>query len=42
MLEIMEHFESLNNVEIEVLDKKDKTKEQELTEELIQIIKMSQ
>ena len=36
--ELVEYFASLNNVKIEVLDKKDKTEEQELTEDLIQII----
>ena len=36
--ELIEYFASLNNVKIEVLDKKDKSEEQELTEDLIQII----
>ena len=36
--ELIEYFASLNNVKIEVLDKKDKAEEQELTEDLIQII----
>ena len=36
--ELIEYFAYLNNVKIEVLDKKDKTEEQELTEDLIQII----
>ena len=38
--ELIEYFASLNNVKIEVLDKKDKSEEQELTEDLIQIIKV--
>ena len=36
--ELIEYCASLNNVKIEVLDKKDKSEEQELTEDLIQII----
>ena len=36
--ELIEYFASLNNVKIEELDKKDKSEEQELTEDLIQII----
>ena len=39
--ELIEYFASLNNVKIEVLDKKDKSEEQELTEDLIQIITVS-
>ena len=36
--ELVEHFASLNNVKIEVLDKIDKTQDEELVEDLVQII----
>ena len=36
--ELVEHFASLNNVKIEVLDKVDKNQDQELVEDLVQII----
>ena len=36
--ELVEHFASLNNVKIEVLDKVDKTQDEELVEDLVQII----
>ena len=36
--ELVEHFARLNNVKIEVLDKLDKTQDQELVEDLVQII----
>ena len=36
--ELVEHFASLNNVRIEVLDKIDKTQDEELVEDLVQII----
>ena len=36
--ELVEHFASLNNVKIEVLDKIDKTQDEELLETLIEII----
>ena len=36
--ELVEHFAKLNNVSIEVLDKIDKTQDQELVEDLVQII----
>ena len=36
--ELIEHFANLNNVKIEVLDKLDKTQDEELVEDLVQII----
>ena len=36
--ELVEHFANLNNVKIEVLDKLDKTQDEELVEDLVQII----
>jgi predicted site-specific integrase-resolvase len=36
--ELIEHFASLNNVKIEILDRIDKTQDEELVEDLIQII----
>ena len=36
--ELVEHFANLNNVKIEVLDKIDKTQDEELVEDLVQII----
>ena len=36
--ELVEHFASINNVKIEVLDKVDKTQDEELVEDLVQII----
>ena len=36
--ELVEHFAKLNNVKIEVLDKIDKTQDEELVEDLVQII----
>jgi len=36
--ELIEYFAKLNNVEIEVIDKKDKAEETELVEDLVQII----
>ena len=36
--ELVEYFASLNNVKIEVLDKIDKTQDEELVEDLVQII----
>lgn len=36
--ELVEYFAKINNVEIEVLDKKDKNEDQELVEDLVQII----
>lgn len=36
--ELIEYFAKLNNVKIEVLDKKNKNEEQELVEDLVQII----
>ena len=36
--ELVEHFAILNNVKIEVLDKLDKTQDEELVEDLVQII----
>ena len=36
--ELVEHFASLNNVKIEVWDKVDKTQDEELVEDLVQII----
>ena len=36
--ELVEYFAKLNNVSIEVLDKIDKTQDQELVEDLVQII----
>ena len=36
--EIVEHFANLNNVKIEVLNKLDKTQDEELVEDLVQII----
>jgi len=36
--ELVEHFASLNNVKIEVLDKVDRNQDQELVEDLVQII----
>ena len=36
--ELVEHFASLNNVKIEVLEKIDKTQDEELVEDLVQII----
>ena len=36
--ELVEHFASLNNVKIEILDRIDKTQDEELVEDLIQII----
>ena len=36
--ELVEYFAKINNVEIEVLDKKDKAEDQELVEDLVQII----
>ena len=36
--ELVEYFAKLNNVSIEVLDKVDKTQDQELVEDLVQII----
>lgn len=36
--ELVEYFAALNNVRIEVLDKIDKTEEQELVEDLVQIV----
>lgn len=36
--ELVEHFASLNNVKIEVLDKVDKNQDQELVEDLVKII----
>lgn len=36
--ELIEYFASLNNVKIEILDKIDKTENQELVEDLVQII----
>jgi len=36
--ELVEYFAKLNNVEIEVVDKKDKSEESELVEDLVQII----
>ena len=36
--ELVEYFAKINNVEIEVIDKKDKTLDQELVEDLVQII----
>jgi predicted site-specific integrase-resolvase len=38
--ELVEYFAKLNNVSIEVLDKIDKTQDQELVEDLVQIITM--
>ena len=35
--ELVEHFANLNNVKIEVLDKLDKTQDEELVEDLVQI-----
>ena len=34
--ELVEHFANLNNVKIEVLDKLDKTQDEELVEDLVQ------
>jgi predicted site-specific integrase-resolvase len=36
--ELVEHFANLNNVKIEILDKIDKTEDEELVEDLVQII----
>ena len=36
--ELVEHFANLNNVKIEILDKLDKTQDEELVEDLVQII----
>jgi predicted site-specific integrase-resolvase len=36
--ELVEHFANLNNVKIEILDKTDKTEDEELVEDLVQII----
>ena len=36
--ELVEHFANLNNVKIEALDKLDKTQDEELVEDLVQII----
>ena len=36
--ELVEYFAALNNVKIEVLDKIDKTQDEELVEDLVQII----
>jgi predicted site-specific integrase-resolvase len=36
--ELVEYFAKINNVEIEAIDKKDKTLDQELVEDLVQII----
>ena len=36
--ELIEYFAKLNNVKIEVVDKKDKSEDQELVEDLVQII----
>ena len=36
--ELVEYFAKLNNVKIEVIDKKDKNQDQELVEDLVQII----
>ena len=36
--ELVEYFASLNNVKIEVLDKVDKTQDEELVEDLVQIV----
>jgi putative resolvase len=36
--ELVEYFASINNVKIEVLDKLDKTQDQELVEDLVQIV----
>ena len=36
--ELIEHFANLNNVKIEILDRIDKTQDEELVEDLIQII----
>ena len=36
--ELVEHFANLNNVKIEILDRIDKTQDEELVEDLIQII----
>ena len=36
--ELVEHFANLNNVKIEVLNKLDKTQDEELVEDLVQII----
>ena len=36
--ELIEYFASINNVKIEILDKKDKEEQQELVEDLVQII----
>ena len=36
--ELIEHFANLNNVKIEALDKLDKTQDEELVEDLVQII----
>lgn len=36
--ELVEYFAELNNVKIEVLDKIDKTQDQELVEDLVQIV----
>ena len=40
--ELVEHFASLNNVKIEVLDKIDKTQDEELVEDLLEIISDTQ
>ena len=40
--ELVEHFASLNNVKIEVLDKIDKTQDEELVEDLLDIISDTQ
>ena len=36
--ELVEYFASLNNVKIEILDNKEKSNEEELVEDLVQIV----